>query len=67
LKKTLEIKGVGYWIGKTREGKKVGIVLDPKTQVQNCHVVLTFEEVFAAKFAAEILNLESLTLVTGDK
>ena len=66
LKKTLEIKGIDYWIGKTSEGKKIGIVLDPQTKIKNCHTVLTFEEVFAAKFATEILNLESLTLITGD-
>lgn len=67
LKETLEIKGVDHWIGKTPQGRKIAIVLDPDKQIQNCHVVLTFEEVFAAKIAAELLNLETLTLVTGDK
>ena len=66
LKKTLEIKGITHWVGTNQQGKKIAFVLDPTITIQNCHSVLTFEEVFIAKMASELLNITNFTIVKRD-
>lgn len=53
-----------YWMGETLLGKKVLISDKPLTNIP-CDFRLTFEELYAAKLAVDILGLKTLTLVKG--
>lgn len=55
-----------YWIGTTSLGKKVLISQTPNIKIP-CSFQITFEELYAAKLAVELLGLTSLTLVKGNK
>jgi hypothetical protein len=55
------------WIGTTILGKKVLISPIPNNNTIPCNFQLTFEELYAAKLAIELLGLTSLTLFKGKK
>jgi len=63
LQDTLIKKGQEVWRGTTATGRTIAITLKPDTQINNCEIVMTFEEVFAAKYAVEALGVDSLTIV----
>ena len=56
-----------HWIGTTALGKKVLISNKQNTKNIPCNFQLTFEELYAAKAAFDLLGLKSLTLVKGNK
>jgi hypothetical protein len=56
--------GTAYWIGTTALGKKIVLSDKPTTNIP-CDFRLTFEELYAAKLAVDILGLKTLTLVKG--
>lgn len=56
-----------YWIGTTALGKKVLISPTPNNNKTPCNFQITFEELYAAKLAVDLLGLTSLTLVKGNK
>jgi hypothetical protein len=56
-----------YWIGTTALGRKVLISPTPNNNKIKCNFQLTFEELYAAKLAVDLLSLTSLTLVKGKK
>lgn len=56
-----------HWIGTTALGKKVLISNKQNTKNIPCNFQLTFEELYAAKLAFDLLGLKSLTLVKGNK
>jgi len=62
LQKSLKAKETKYWKATTATGKSIAITLLPNTKVPNCEIILTFEELFAAKYAVEALGVDSLTL-----
>lgn len=66
LEETLKEKKIEYWKGRTDSGKTIAITLRPNITIQGCDIVLTFEEIVAAKIAIELLNLDLLTLVPGE-
>lgn len=55
------------WIGTTALGKKV--LISQSNEIKNipCNFQLTFEELYAAKLAIELLSLDTLTLIKGTK
>ena len=63
LQKTLKAEKVKLWKGTTATGRSIAITLKPTTKVDDCEIVLTFEELFAAKYAVETLGVDSLTLI----
>lgn len=65
LIKNVEEDKTEYWIGTTTLGKKVLISNQQNTKNIACNFQLTFEELYAAKLAFELLGLKSLTLVKG--
>jgi len=63
LQKTLKQKKQEVWKGTTSTGKTLALTLKPNTEVKDCEIVLTFEELFAAKYAVEALGIDYLTLI----
>ena len=59
-----QIKDSTHWIGTTVLGKKVLLSSKPINNIP-CDYQLTFEELYAAKLAVEILGLQTLTLIKG--
>lgn len=66
LQKQLKKQKSKFWKGTTTTGKTVAITMDTNVEVDDCDIVMTFEEVFAAKYAMEVLHIDSLTVITGD-
>lgn len=56
-----------YWIGTTALGKKVLIGNLPNLNTIPCNFRLTFEELYAARLAVDLLGLTSLILVKENK
>lgn len=67
LHQQMKEKGMEVWKGTTVTGRSFALVTDTNTTVTDCDFTLTFEELFAAKYAMEVLQADSLTLVPGDK
>jgi hypothetical protein len=56
-----------YWVGTTASGKKVAITNSPNFINTNCNFQITFEELYAARLAVDLLGLKSLVLVKEKK
>ena len=65
--KNIEEDKTEYWLGTTSLGKKVLITNKQNTTHIPCNYQMTFEELYAAKLAFDLLGLKSLTLVKGNK
>lgn len=67
LQKHIQEDGTEHWIGETLLGKTVLITPNSINNTVKTDFVITFEELYAAKLAIEILGLKTLTLVKGKK
>lgn len=67
LLRHLEEDGSEFWIGTTAAGKKVLISKTTNQKTNLSDFQITFEELYAAKLAIELLALTSLTLTKGKK
>jgi hypothetical protein len=66
LKESLKNKKVTHWSTTTTTGKKIIIYLE-EDEYKDYDILISFDELIAAKFAVEIFNIDSLTFVKKGK
>jgi len=65
LEQTLVEKNINKWISTTKNGKTIQISIKPETSETDINI--TFEELYALKFAMDVLDINEFTIVYSNK
>ena len=67
IKDTMKKKKMDHWSLSTPTGMTIAILKDSDTKIKKYHdIEITFEELFAAKLAMDVLQIEKFSIVTPD-